>query len=163
MKIVVSNTTPIRYLIEIGAQEILASLYGHVTIPSAVFDELTHSNAPQYVRDFILARPDWLVVRSVKGELEKSLIDLDRGEQEAISLALEINADLVLLDEAKGRRTAKDMGLQLLGTLGVLEYSGKISLIDLPEAVKKLRETSFRVSSTLIDKLLKRYEQNKGT
>lgn len=81
---------------------------------------------------------------------------LDAGEREVISLGLDVKADLVLLDEARGRRAAVEQGLAVAGTLGVLQRAARRGLVDLPDAIERLRRTSFRVSPRLLESLKER-------
>src|SRR5438105_15813680 len=96
--IVVADTTPLRYLVVIEREHVLPALYGRVLIPPAVADELNHENAPEVVRAWLAARPNWLEIRQPTRTLPPES-DLDRGEQEAIALAEELAADLLLIDE----------------------------------------------------------------
>jgi predicted nucleic acid-binding protein len=95
--IVVCDTSPINYLVLIGHIDVLFSLFREVVIPSAVFSELKHARTPQEVRQWIAQPPAWLQVRSPTS-VDPSL-RLGRGETEAISLALELKADLLLMDD----------------------------------------------------------------
>jgi predicted nucleic acid-binding protein len=64
--ITVSNTTPLRYLIAVRHEDLLEELFTKIFIPSAVFDELTHPHSPEFVRNFVSARPRWLEIRPVR-------------------------------------------------------------------------------------------------
>ena len=79
---------------------------------------------------------------------------LDRGERDAILLALEIKADLLLMDEREGVEEAVRLGLVVTGTLGVLDRAAEKELLDLPAVLARLRATNFRVSPALLDRLL---------
>src|SRR5438128_517586 len=79
--IVISNTTPLNYLILIGLIEVLPALYGQVAIPEAVFSELQRDKTPQVVRDWIANRPLWLLVRPVE-TADQSLESMHAGERE---------------------------------------------------------------------------------
>ena len=79
---------------------------------------------------------------------------LGAGELEALALAEELHADLVLIDEDKGRQIARSLGLRVTGTLGVLDIAAERRLIDLPIALTQLQATDFYVSQGLIDALL---------
>lgn len=113
---VISNTSPLNYLVLIVLQDILPALFGHVLIPEAVWHELRSPAAPQPVKDFLDACPSWLDCRVVS-QVPPDLQQLDSGEREAIALAQSLRARLVLLDEKRGRQVARDLGLVVTGTL----------------------------------------------
>jgi len=154
--IVVADTTPVNYLVLIGHADVLASLYGRVIVPEAVYAELQHPRTPEVVRITVASKPRWLEVRSVTRLLDSQLNELDLGEQEAIALAEEIGADTLMIDEDLGRRAAADRHLTVIGTLGVLEEAAKLNLVDLPSALTKLRQTTFRASDQLLQASLQR-------
>src|SRR5438046_2908865 len=83
-------------------------------------------------------------------------------ETEAISLALELHADAVLMDERKGRITAESRGLIAVGTLNILEAADEAGLSDFYETLNKLRQTSFRVSEELAASFLERAAVRRG-
>lgn len=128
-----------------------------MVIPQAILNELQAPQAPDEVREWFAHRPDWLVVREVR-QLDPTLAHLDPGEREAIALAQELQADLILLDENRGRREAIDRGFNVTGTVGLLDRAGTRGLIDVPTAVSRLRQTTFRVSPRLLNALLDRYK-----
>src|SRR3977135_2474051 len=104
---VVSNTTPLNYLILIGRAEILSALYELVVIPGAVFDELTSARAPSLVRDSILSKPDWLRVQEAPLTTDLKLDEIQIGERQAILLAQQIHSDFIVLDDRRARRIAR--------------------------------------------------------
>lgn len=159
--IIVSDTTPFRYLLEIEAIEILGDLFGNVIIPQAVAEELQHPRTPQKVKDWIQSPPNWLEIRQADLSFFTPLNLLDRGETEAIAIALELRADAILIDEAIGRAEAKRVGLFILPTLTILERAAVRGLLDLPETIAELSKTSFRVSPKLIQEILERDHQRK--
>jgi predicted nucleic acid-binding protein len=158
--IIVADTSPLNYLILIGNVDVLPTLFGEVTIPAAVLRELNEPKAPAEVRDWLASPPPWLILRSVTS-IAPSLSDLDEGEQEALSLAIEIVADLVLIDDAHGREAARRMGLNLTGTLGVLVRAADAQLLDLPSAIARLRDTTFHVSPHVFEEILRRHHCEK--
>jgi len=154
--IIVSNTTPFRYLIEIEAIEILTALFGQVIIPSAVAEELQHPKTPTKIKTWIQAPPGWVEIRQADLSLFTPLRSLGRGETEAISLALELKAEAILMDERTGSREAMRVGLLVLPTLTILETASAKGLLDLPEAIDRLSKTSFRASPKLLREVLER-------
>jgi predicted nucleic acid-binding protein len=88
MKVVIADTSPLNYLILVDAVEILPRLYGRVTIPDVVLQELTDEDAPQEVKAWARLRPEWIEVQATPFSADPSLEDLDPGEQAAILLAL---------------------------------------------------------------------------
>jgi predicted nucleic acid-binding protein len=102
MQSIVADTTPLNYLVLIQAADILPNLYRKVFIPPAVRAELAHANTPAIVRAWISRPPQWLEVVSLKQPIDSALAHLDAGEREAISLASELQAILLLMDERDG-------------------------------------------------------------
>jgi predicted nucleic acid-binding protein len=115
---VVSDTSPITYLCLIGEIGVLLTLFTEVLIPPGVLKDLQHPSAPKAVTDWLAAVPDWVRVRAPTA-LQAEL-NLDPGETEAISLALELHVPAILIEEATGRRAAQAHGLRPLGTLAIL-------------------------------------------
>ena len=150
--IVVSDTSPINYLVLIELQDLLPKLLDRVLIPEAVHRELQSTEAPDPIKRFLAETPDWLEVRA-SPEIGSALRHLDSGEREAISLALSIGADSVLVDERKGRQAAREQGLRVSGTLGVIRLSADQGLITLKDALDRLEKTNFRVSPRLLNSL----------
>lgn len=152
-----ADTSPLNYLVQCEAIQVLPQLYGQVVIPQAVFDELSDPGAPDAVRKWIEAPPSWISVQSPQ-TIEQGLA-LGRGEVEAICLAQEIHADEILLDERRARTAAIERGLTVTGTLGVLEAAAKRQLLNLPEVIQKLERTNFRIDPALVQAALKRDAQ----
>jgi predicted nucleic acid-binding protein len=117
--IVVADTTPLRYLVLIERERLLPALYGRVLIPPAVAAELEHESGPEIVRAWLAARPDWLEIRPPIIYVGPAP-DLDAGEREAIALAEEVSADLLLVDYWEARQEAERRRLRVVGTLRVL-------------------------------------------
>lgn len=121
--IVVSDTTPLISLLKINRLELLERLFGDVMIPTAVFDELTVDKRFRTEADQIRQK-SFIVVKPVNNQESASVLKratgLDQGESEAIVLTDELEADLLLMDEAKGRSVSAQMGLKIMGTIGIL-------------------------------------------
>ena len=146
--IVLSDTSPLNYLVLIGHVDVLPVLFGEVVVPTGVSDELQRSGAPEAVRHWMASRPNWLVIRT-PSRMDDS-IELGTGEVEAISLAMELHADLLLMDDRLGRRAAESRGLSVAGTVNVLEAAAERNLLDLRDAIAKLRQTNFHVSEIIL-------------
>jgi predicted nucleic acid-binding protein len=152
--IVIADTSPICYLLLIEQINLLPQLYGQVIISTVVQAELTDPSSPAVVRQWINQPPTWLrVIESPVAEVA-GLAHLDAGERSAISLTEALKADLLLIDELLGRRTAKQRGIRITGLLGILQAAGKQQWIDLPIVIQKLRQTSFRASESLFQQIL---------
>jgi predicted nucleic acid-binding protein len=150
--IVVADSGPLHYLILLEQTELLHRFYGAVVIPEAVMEELCSGTVPQPVRDWLSKPPSWLRVESAPpDQLERVTRDLDRGEREAIALALRLRADLILIDESRGRAEARRAKLRITGTLGVLAVAAKRGLIDVAEVLRRLRATNFYADERLIN------------
>ena len=116
--IVVSDTTPLISLLKINRTDLLEKLFGDVLIPQAVFDERFQLEADQIrQKKFIVVKP---VNNPESVSILKRATGLDLGESEAIVLTDELKADLLLMDEAKGRNVSAQMGLRIMGTIGIL-------------------------------------------
>ncbi|NER95968.1 MAG: DUF3368 domain-containing protein [Symploca sp. SIO1B1] len=155
--IIISNTSPINYLILISHVNLLPQLFQQIIIPQAVYSELSDASAPSPVQAWIATPPDWLKIQPVNQPSDAILELLAPGERAAILLAEELKADLLLLDEMKARRIATDRGLTITGVLGILDQAATMNLIDLPAAVQALQNTSFWASESLFQKLLDKH------
>ena len=159
--IVVSDASPLNVLVRIGLADLLPVLFGRLFVPPAVAFELSHERTPDQVREWFRSAPAWLEVRAPT-TIDLSLDLDDPGELEAISLALELRAELLLVDDRKARRIARERGLTMTGALGVLEIADAKSLINLPEALERLRGTDFFIADELWRAALERHQRRKA-
>lgn len=121
--IVVSDTTPIISLLKAGQLELLQKLYKTILVPQAVYRELTEN--PVYVNEAdIIKNTDFLLAVTVKNiksvNVLRAVSGLDEGESEALIMYDEQEADVLLMDEQKGRRVAKSLNVKHIGTAGIL-------------------------------------------
>ena len=162
--IVISDTSVITNLVAIHHLCLLQQFYDLILIPEAVYRELADIDppvpGPVEVQTF-----DWLEVlslrdRTIADQLQNQF-QLDPGESEAIALALEINADLLLIDERRGRAEATRLGLRLTGLLGMLVEAKQRSLIpSVKPLMDALIDTSeFRVSQPLYEQILQMVDE----
>jgi predicted nucleic acid-binding protein len=152
--IVVADTSPLCYLVLIGQSSVLPRLYGRILLTAAVLAELRHPQAPAPVRQWADLPPDWLEIHPDPASLAVRPVRLHSGEHSALLLAQHLRADFVLMDEAAGREAARDLGVKVVGTFGVLRDAADAGLLDFRDALLRLRGTSFRASPALWDSLL---------
>lgn len=134
----------------------MPTLFPKILIPHAVFAEITHERAPANVLEWMKSPPQWLEIRSVSHSV-KDISGLGKGETEAITLAIEENADAVLMDDKKAIRGARGHDLVVITTLGILELAARKDLIDVENVIGELRNTSFRMpAEEILDEFLHR-------
>jgi predicted nucleic acid-binding protein len=156
VQLVIADTGPVNYLLLIGHIEILPALFERVILPSAVKDELANPDTPLLVRNWIAAPPSWVNVRHTAKPLSNiSMAELGAGETEAITLAVELHADLLLMDDRRGVTVALQRGLTVTGTMGLLARAAKHGLLDLAAAFDRLKQTNFRYRQEIMEQLLK--------
>ena len=127
---VIADTSPLQYLFQVGLLDLLQVLYGHITIPEAVAEELAEGRA-RGVRVPNPAAFSWMQVHSVSDPtLLPAMPDLGRGEREVLSLAMRTPDALALLDDALARRHARLLGVSFTGTLGVLLKARQAGFLD---------------------------------
>ncbi len=154
--LVITNTSPLHYLVLIEHAEVLPSLFGSILIPPVVAEELQHFRTPPPVRAWMSTPPPWLEIRPPQQAPEAPLLRLGAGERDAILLAREIGADLLLMDDLAGREEAERRAFAVMGTLRVLELGAERAMLDLPAAIAKLQATSFYLPASLIQEMLAR-------
>jgi len=160
--IVISDTTPLRYLIEIEEVHVLEKLFGQVIIPEKVLDELQGKKTPERVKAWIQSRPAWLEVRKADVSLFTPAIKIQDGEREAISLAIELKANILLLDDDDALKEARRLKLTTARLFAILERASEESLSSLPKAIEKMRRTSFHMPpAKLIKEILERDQKRK--
>jgi len=161
----VSNTTPLRYLIAIEQEHLLGRLFEKVFVPIAVHEELTDAKTPEIVRRRVASLPSWFKVRTVDETRAPTFpVTLHRGERQAILLAEELGADVLLIDEQIGRTIALSRNLPLSGTLGVLERADRTGFVsDFPQILQRLKASGFFITEALEQQLLERHRTRRGS
>ncbi len=152
--IVVSDTSPLNYLVLIGAEHVLPVLFGQVIAPPIVLSEMQRPKAPVQVQSWANSPPKWLEIRTPKAVPQIGA--LGPGELAAIALAQELNAAAILIDERDGTKVAQRLGLTPTGTLTILGLAAEQGLLSLPAAIADLRGTTFRGPKKLIEEMLER-------
>jgi len=146
--IVVSNSSPLISFDQLGKAELLVKLFNKVLIPPAVRQETYE----------VLPLPRWVEERSLSQPLSALTLRwrLGNGEREAIALALELQADFLLMDDLAGRRVAISLGLKILGTLGILLQAQKEKLIPaIKPLVEQLLAVGFHADEDLVVRVLR--------
>lgn len=163
--IVISDTTPIITLSKINRIDLLQKLFGTILIPEAVYNELTTNNKFQEEADTII-NAEYIKVVNVNDaksvELLRRATGLDLGESEAIIYSDDCRAELLLIDEVKGRRIAKQMGFSVMGTIGILmtAYDEKIiSADEIRKYITVMKESGRHISDKLYEQLLEMIEE----
>ncbi|MGA1825192.1 MAG: DUF3368 domain-containing protein [bacterium] len=129
--LIVSNTSPIMNLAVVGQLELIEKIYEKILIPKDVLQEILAAVdlLPEIQR---IEKLPWIDIMEIsnKSFLDILLLELDLGEAAAISLAIERQADIILLDEIKGRKIASRLGLKYIGLLGILIEGKRRGFID---------------------------------
>lgn len=144
--IIISDTSCLILLIKIDELDLLRKFSDRIIITSIIKKELG------------IALPDWIEIIDPKDiHYQKILeMDLDKGEASAISLMLEIDNSVLLIDDLKGRKIAERLNLRFSGTFGLLLKSKEIGLIkSIKPLIEKVRSTNFRFSEKLLSEVLK--------
>lgn len=159
--LVVSDTTPIISLMKDNRLGILKELFTEIVIPEAVYSELTSN--PNYPEEVATINESSFIKKITLSD--KKLLDvfqrvtgLDLGESEAILYSDENSADLLMMDEVKGRQVAKQMNIRVIGTLGILQLANEKGLLsgnDVRHTLEVLKTNERHISDELIELVLK--------
>jgi uncharacterized protein len=155
--LIVSNTSPLSNLAVIGEITLLQKIYPKILIPPIVYIELVRLPKNQ-LSITTLIETGWLEIQTPKNiQLIQSLEqNLDPGESAAIALAIELNADRLLIDERLGRNVATQYGLNIRGILGILVNAKEQGIIPAAKPIldRLIHEAGFRVSQALYTRIL---------
>ena len=148
--IVVSDTSCLILFYKIGELDLLKKLFGKLHITDSV------------LKEFNQEIPDWVEAAELTTDLQKGLSSyLDKGEATAISLAAEHENSLLIIDEIKGRKAAKELGISVTGSLGVLvaaKNNGHIQAVK--PLIEKIQKTNFRISEELVERVLDKVNES---
>ena len=146
--LVISNSSPLIALTQIGRLDLLRQLYIRISIPPAVAGE---------VEPTVARLPNWVVVQALAHPLRPTTVSgaIGPGEREVISLGLELEAPLLILDEQPARRLATSLGLRVIGTVGLL-MAGKEQgfLTRIRPELDRLRAVRFFMEQHLYDRVI---------
>lgn len=139
-KTIISDTSCLIILSKIGELDLLYRVYGQIITTADIADEYGEN------------LPDWITIEAVKDKSRQQILELqiDKGESSAIALALEIPDSVLILDDYKARRIAKQLGLSHTGTIGIIikaKLNGTIPSIK--PYIEKIKATNFRISADI--------------
>ncbi len=146
-KTIISDTSCLILLDKIGELEILNKLFGNITTTSEVAAE------------FGQLLPSWFEIRDPSDKNYQSIIEtsVDKGEASAIALAIELDDCLLIIDDLKGRKFAQQLGLTIIGTIGIIVDAKLVGIINSVKPILvKIKSTDFRITEQLEILILKR-------
>jgi predicted nucleic acid-binding protein len=155
--IVVSNTTPLIGLASIERFDLLQQLFAEIHIAQAVYYEAVVAGREEGGAKLEVSTATWVKTMQIQDQLAVDVLldELDAGEAETIVLARELKADWVLMDEKKGRRKLDQLGMQKVGTLGLLLKAKQIGLLAaIRPDVERLRRQGFSISQAVVNAVL---------
>jgi predicted nucleic acid-binding protein len=166
--IVISDTTPLISLMKIGHLKLVNQLFGEIQVPEAVYNELiSNPHFNEEARE--IRESDFIKRVHVDDEkavdLLRRITGLDMGESEAIILSDTCKADLLLMDEVKGRHIAQQMGIRIMGTIGLLMIAYEEELLSSEEivaCVECLRNAGRHISNKLFEQLMEKIGGQEG-
>jgi predicted nucleic acid-binding protein len=153
MNLIVADTGPLNYLIQIEQVDVLRHLVDEVWLTVSIRQELSDPRAPSEVRRWISKPPAWVRIvedpplHTTEGD------SLSGADWSVIHLAKQSDA-LLLMDEQEGRTRARCMGVQTIGTLGILRSAAEEGILNLEDAVRRLQLTSIRISPSILAEVL---------
>ena len=156
--IVVSDSTILIGLVKIGKLDLLKEIFSKVFIPEEVFKEVVERGKGKPGSE-IIKEAAWIEAKPVKDKIQVAFLlgSLEKGEAEVLVLAKELNADLILLDEEKARKSAVIAGFEIMGLLGLFILAKNLGLIhEVRPLVDELMIKKFRISDKIIEKTLKK-------
>jgi len=157
----ISNATPLIAFARIDQLSLLQKVVGELVIPLAVAQEIT-AYQPSQRGSIDLGKLPWIQVRSLQSEQQVRLLlpTLDQGEAEVIALALEVNAERVLMDELTGRKVAESLNLKIVGSVGILIRAKQLEYIPaIHPYLQQMRQAGIYFSDRFINAVLRQVNE----
>lgn len=148
--VIISDASCLILLAKIDKVEVLHKLFGKIVTTQAVADE------------FGRPLPEWVNIRNPKSDINFIALQdtLGKGESSAIALSLELDESILIIDELRGRRIAKQLGLTITGTLGVIAQAKIAGVIpSVIPIIEKIKQTDFYITNELEQVILKMAEE----
>ncbi len=154
--VVVANSTPLIALSKIGLFELLKEYFGEIIITGEVYAEVVTRGGDLFGAKEV-STSDWIKIIDPDNKLavESLSVHLGRGEAEAIILAKEKNA-LLIIDDKDGRTMAANLDIPVTGTVGLLKLAAENGKVDLKKTLDELIASGFRLSKSEYNKIVKR-------
>jgi predicted nucleic acid-binding protein len=156
MNMVVSDTSPLNYLVQLGRESLLPQIFSSIIIPAEVLTELIHARSPPSVQKWATRLPAWISIQTVTKPLS---LPVDVGEVAAVSLAVEMAISDVLIDDGRARKIALGLGLNPIGTLRILEIAAERQLVEINYELDVLEKSNFRVHPNLVRQLREKFKR----
>jgi len=156
--IVVTDSTVLIGLAKLGRLTLLKEIFSKVSIPEEVFKEVVERGKDK-PGSKLIRESSWIETKAVKGKTQVRFLmgSLDRGEAEVLALSRELDADLILIDEEKARKSAVIAGFKVMGLLGLFNLTKNIGLIhEVRPLINDLMTKKFRISDKVIEETLKK-------
>ena len=155
---VVSDSTVLIGLGKIGKLDLLREIFSKVYIPEEVFKEVAEKGKDKPGSQLV-KEAGWIETKPIEDKTQVNFLmaSLEKGEAEVLSLAKEIRADLILLDEEKARKSAAIAGFEVMGILGVLIVAKNLGLIqEIRPSIEELKRKRFRISDRIVAEALRK-------
>ncbi len=156
--IVVSNSTILIRLAKIGKLDLLRKIFSKVYIPEEVFKEVAERGKKKPGSQ-VISEAGWIEIKPIneKTQVNFLMASLEKGKAEVLALAKEINADLILLDEEKARKSAVIAGFEVMGLLGLLIVAKNLGLLkEIRSSIQELKRKRFRISDKILVEALRK-------
>lgn len=153
---IVSNSSCLIILMRLEKLELLQNMYGRITIPGSVKNEV-------FKRKKV---PDWIDVAKITQPVAYEILEktLGKGESEAITLCLEAKADLLIVDDLAARKTAQRLGIKVAGVIGILLEAKRLGLLPhIKSLLDQMMSLDFRISKTVYDDALELANERRTT
>lgn len=172
---VVSNLSPLIYLAKIGRLNLIKNVYGQIWIPEAVFNETVTQGKILKITDASIIQQavgKWILKERISSETDLKYAFLDEnnkiglGENQALKLCKQLNADIFVVDDKEARRVSRILEIKPIGTCGILVQAHRKSLISTNEAeqvLDNLIRAKFRIDSTLYSSIIKKLRKTRTT
>ena len=153
--IVVSNSTPLIHLSAMGRFDLLPQLFDEIVIANEVYEEVVLKGQDRPAASQVQSAK-WIRRRAINNRLACAILQhsLDLGKSATIVLAIELAADLAILDDRLARNQAQALSIKITGTVGILLMAAEQGIVDFQPALDALLATGFRLSAAEYQRII---------